>query len=402
MTGLRDRLGRVTGLALVAVVVGFVSMSGCGDDGGGASPDSAGLDSALADGTPADGQAGISIDDLSLPPATELLPYGPLYFTARNGVEPYTWSLESGSLPLGLMLYDGGQLSGDVPSAAAQASPYTFTVRVDDQAGGWAVRQFSLVVNAGDYPIDDLDEVTLHLNLGDSMGAGYNADSGRGYAPLLHHNHAAYTAYAQHNLQAHFPGCQLTSRASSGDTSGDVVGQSNNLPGSTGDTVVTIYVGGNDFNDNAQTMLLTSATQAAIDNWVGNMTTVMTRLRNAYDAPAAGRKLVVLIATIHEPTDGTGTIPSQYTDGFCSQLQQVPAGLVQVVMDNYNLFNAAIRDFAAAQGAIIIDTQALFFGHGLTVPVQDQWMDTDCAHATNEGHHQVRREIWFLLTGQRY
>jgi lysophospholipase L1-like esterase len=391
----------VTGLALVALVAGIVAMGGCGDDGGGASPDSAGLDGAPADGQ-ADGQAGISIDDLPLPPATELLPYGPVYFTAQNGVAPYTWSLESGSLPLGLMLYDGGQLSGDVPSGTAPASPYTFTVRVDDQAGGWAVQQFTLVVNAGAYPIDDLDEVTLHLNLGDSMGAGYNAESGRGYAPLLHHNHAAYTAYAQHNLQALYPGCQFVSRASSGDTSSDVVGQSNNLPGSTGDTVVTIYVGGNDFNDDAQTMLLSSATQVAIDNWVSNMTTVMTRLRNAYDDSAAGRRLVVLMATIHEPTDGTGTIPSQYTDGFCSQLQQVPPALVQAVMDNYNLFNAAIRDFAAAQDAIIIDTQALFNGHGLTMPVQDQWLDTDCAHATNEGHHQVRREIWFLLTGQRY
>jgi lysophospholipase L1-like esterase len=220
---------------------------------------------------------------------------------------------------------------------------------------------------------------------------------------MVHHNHSAYPAYAQHNLQALFAGCQFTNRADSGDTSDDVAGgQTSSLPASAGDTVVTIYVGGNDFNDNIQTMLLTTATQAAIDNWVTNMTTVMNRLRNAYEDTPNGRVLTVLMATIHEPTDGTGTIPSQYTDGFCGTLQQVPAAMVQTVMSNYNLFNTAIRDFAAAQGAIVIDTQVLFTGHGLTVPPADQWIDTDCAHANNEGHHQVRREIWALLTGERY
>jgi lysophospholipase L1-like esterase len=253
-------------------------------------------------------------------------------------------------------------------------------------------------------------EVSLHLNLGDSVGAGYNAqglngESGRAYARLIYDNHPSTPAYADHNLLAHSPGAVFVDRAKSGGQSQGVLGQTNSLPPSSQDTLVTIYVGGNDFNDEVGTMIDPGQTQAAIQNWETNMGTVLDRLRAAYDDPATGRELVVTLATIHEPTDATLSIPPQYTDGFCEKLQQLSMlgdELKQTVWTNYQTFNAAIRTFAQARGAVLVDTEAYFVGHGLNAPAAEQWLDDDCAHFTDIGHHELRREVWRLLTGETY
>jgi lysophospholipase L1-like esterase len=256
----------------------------------------------------------------------------------------------------------------------------------------------------GPDPIDRLDDVTLYLNLGDSFGAGYNADSGRGYAALVCDNHAAYPSYAGHDVVSSFPGADCRNKAESGATSADVRSQSAVLPASAGDTIVTIYVGGNDFNDEVSTMLSASATMAAIEAWEANLAIVLDRLEARYSNPSAGQELVVLIATIHDPTDGMGTIPPQYEDGFCGLLQNpiFTPGLRQNALQNLASFNDAIRAFATARGAIVVDTNQLFIGHGMNAAGADKWLADDCAHGNNTGHHEVRREIWRLLTGDSY
>lgn len=251
-------------------------------------------------------------------------------------------------------------------------------------------------------------EISLHLNLGDSVGAGYNAEglngeSGRAYARLVYDNHPSTPAYAAHNVRALNPGAVFVDRAKSGSTSHDVVGQTGALPESSLDTLVTIYVGGNDFNDEIGTMLESSQTQAAIQKWEANMGVVMDRLRAAYHEPAAGRELVVTLATIHEPTDTQLSIPPGYTKDFCATLQQLTKlgdGTKQAVWANYQMFNLAIESFADAQGAVLIDAEAYFVGHGLNAPAGEQWIDDDCAHFTDLGHHELRREVWRLLTGE--
>ncbi len=258
---------------------------------------------------------------------------------------------------------------------------------------------FDAGVDAGPPPWARLDQLTLYLNLGDSFGAGYNAGQNRGYAALLCQNHATYPAWSGDSVTARFPQADCRNRAESGAQSPDVVGQTNNLPASAGDTLVTIYVGGNDFNDDIRTIISQVATQAAIQRWTSNLSMVLTRLRNQYHAPAQGRELVVLIATIHDPTDGTGAIPPQFDQGFCGVLQNplfTPALRQQGLM-NLGSFNAAIRAFAAQEGAIIFDSHDIMFGHGMNGA--DRLLDDDCIHGNNAGHHQVRREAWRVLTG---
>jgi hypothetical protein len=61
---------------------------------------------------------------------------------ADGGLEPYTWSLVSGTLPPGLTLNADGTITG-TPTAAAQA---TFTATVTDANGDTATGDFSITI----------------------------------------------------------------------------------------------------------------------------------------------------------------------------------------------------------------------------------------------------------------
>ncbi len=63
---------------------------------------------------------------------------------ASSGTTPYTWSLASGSLPVGLSLSGGGAISG-TPTASGTSS---FTVRVTGGNGLSSTKAFSLTINA--------------------------------------------------------------------------------------------------------------------------------------------------------------------------------------------------------------------------------------------------------------
>ncbi len=64
--------------------------------------------------------------------------------TASGGTPPYTWSLQSGTLPPGLALSSNGALSG-TPTAV---NSYSFTLHVADSASGSASSNFSLIVGS--------------------------------------------------------------------------------------------------------------------------------------------------------------------------------------------------------------------------------------------------------------
>jgi hypothetical protein len=77
----------------------------------------------------------------NLPSATVGVPYQNL-FVAAGGLTPYTWSLQSGSLPQDLNLGGTGELSGN-PSLAGT---YHFTVRVTDSNQQFVERAVTLQV----------------------------------------------------------------------------------------------------------------------------------------------------------------------------------------------------------------------------------------------------------------
>jgi hypothetical protein len=75
----------------------------------------------ITSGNPSNGQQGVV--------------YPSFTFTASGGTAPYHWTLNSGTLPTGLSLSSGGVLSG-TPSVA---NSYSFTVKVTDNVGAFAI-----------------------------------------------------------------------------------------------------------------------------------------------------------------------------------------------------------------------------------------------------------------------
>ncbi len=93
----------------------------------------------------------LAITSNSVPPAKAQTAYSAT-LTATGGTAPYTWSLASGSLPVGLSLSSsGGQISG-TPS---QAGSFSFTVEVTDSSAPVqsAKQQLSIPVAAVTTPI---------------------------------------------------------------------------------------------------------------------------------------------------------------------------------------------------------------------------------------------------------
>jgi hypothetical protein len=68
--------------------------------------------------------------------------------TATGGTIPYTWSVSSGTLPVGLSLSATGVLDG-TPTTAESSS---FTVRVEGANGASSTKDFSLTINAAAPP----------------------------------------------------------------------------------------------------------------------------------------------------------------------------------------------------------------------------------------------------------
>jgi hypothetical protein len=85
--------------------------------------------------------APLSVATTSLPGATQGSVYSQT-LTASGGIGPYSWALIAGSLPAGLALSGGGNISG-TPTGTGTS---TFTVRVTDSNGSTATRILSISV----------------------------------------------------------------------------------------------------------------------------------------------------------------------------------------------------------------------------------------------------------------
>jgi hypothetical protein len=89
--------------------------------------------------------AGLSITTTSLPDAVLAAPYSQA-IAVTGGTPPYAWSTAAGGLPPGLFLNSG---TGRITGTPTVAGSFSFTVRVNDSAGGEITQVMTLRVTAG-------------------------------------------------------------------------------------------------------------------------------------------------------------------------------------------------------------------------------------------------------------
>jgi lysophospholipase L1-like esterase len=259
-------------------------------------------------------------------------------------------------------------------------------------------------------PLDDIDDLRLYINIGDSLAAGYNADGrndrgGHGYARLLLDNHPDYPAYAGHHLTALFPGVEAHDVSESGATTSDALDNIDHalrrsLPREVdGDVLVTLTCGGNDFNDDWRVMTVPAATRVVAAQIQANYREIFRRIRERYEDHDLGRDVVFLVTNVHDPTGGTGSVPREFNDDFCETIHRFPAALRGLAVSNLGIINEAIASVVSELGGHLVDNHGLFLDHGMNAGGA-RCIDDDCVHPTTEGHHQLRRLEWTVLTGE--
>src|SRR5215207_10160730 len=233
------------------------------------------------------------------------------------------------------------------------------------------------------YPALDLGETDVAVALERVASAGTVAPVGA--ASLLYENSAArWDEFDGRDLVTRFPGIRFTNLAADGGTIGDVFAdQLPDLPASDEAALVTLTIGGND--------LLT-----AFGGHRGRGSLLASIVRDtlqAYDLLVSEIRRVLpgatlLLATVYDPSDGTGRIPGVY-DGAALPLA------------HFDTFNDHVRDVAArTPDARLADLHAAFLGHGVTAPEAERWYwKRSLVEPNAAGASEIRRQ-WLEALGE--
>jgi len=235
---------------------------------------------------------------------------------------------------------------------------------------------------------------TRLVYLGDSITAGYGSSTGSmAYPALLEDNDSSgWPGYDDLDLQSTYPGLTEVIDVSRGGATTDTMlnQQLDNLEDElggfpvSGETIVVFTIGGND----AQLALNPLADADEImESGLANMEEIVDWLLD----PGHFTDGVRIYGTnIYEPTDAVG----QYSGCFFGMDF---AGDVATL----DSFNDDLRDLASDKGIALVDLRGHFLGHGFyhDDPENEHhhaddpslWMDDDCVHPNDRGHHEIRR-----------
>ena len=78
----------------------------------------------------------------------------------------------------------------------------------------------------------------------------------------------------------------------------------------------------------------------------------------------------------------------------------MPDAIRMQALTNLATLNAGTADEVAALGGWLVPIYEEFLGHGMNGG-GERWLDGDCAHPMDVGHHAIRLAMWEVLTGDR-
>lgn len=256
-------------------------------------------------------------------------------------------------------------------------------------------------------PFPALGQLTMVINLGDSIAAGQGV--AKSYADLLMDNDdAAYPAFVGKDLSTKYPTLQLADLAVGGATSVGLVNQAKKAPANPqGNTLVVLSIGGNDIMNNFMALLDPAQTKQVAQTVAAN---IQGALANFEDKTRYPGKVFIVALNVYEMTDGQGTFPAdEPLDIFCSQLRTIGPVFGKTLITNHGVYNDALEAAYAQAGVYVVDLRQAFLGHGFNYKdatnafydVNDPtlWLQYDCIHPNVAGHQAIRRLLWQSLFG---
>lgn len=227
------------------------------------------------------------------------------------------------------------------------------------------------------YPALDAGATDVAVALERDAHAGAVAPIGA--ASLLYRNDdVRWPGEQGSDLATRCPGITFANLASDGATIGDVFGEQ--LPQfaeNDAESLITLTIGGND-------LLSAVANQPRLPLLKAIARDVADAYEFLLDALHRARpNALVLLATIYDPSDGTGHIP-----GVLEQAGPLPLP----VLDG---LNERIRTLAAGTPrTALADVHAHFLGHGVTAPEEERWYwKRSLIEPNARGANELRR-LW--------
>jgi hypothetical protein len=206
------------------------------------------------------------------------------------------------------------------------------------------------------YPALDAGETDVAVALERLPSAGHVAPIGA--ASLFYQNDETHWPDdVGDDLVSRYPGIEHQNVAMDGATIGDVFGeQIPQLEATDEPTLITLTIGGNDllsaYGSHPRGPLLERIASDIAEGY----DLLVDSVRRLFPSS------LMILATVYDPSDGTGLIPGVY-DGR--------GPLPLHVLDG---FNAHIRKLATGTPNVrLADVHAHFFGHGVTAQEEDRW-----------------------------